>query len=191
MIIIPFGKPIGIDKNYVVAFSSDENTNPNTDNYSFLHIESHDNTLKVFCGIKYQCVEYVRRWLIINHKITFEQIDMAYQLFTHDRIKFHNIFTKNIIPYIKCQNGSDIYPKIGSVLLWDKTDDYLTGHVAVVLNIDNDYVYIGEQNWKDTKWSHYYSRKIPIKKILNQIWLNDTNTNQFNLKILGWLNLDI
>jgi len=133
--------------------------------------------------------------LILIHNISFEQVQMAYQIFTSDNISFKNIWTKQSIPYTKCPNGSAIGPVIGSILLWDKADNYLTGHVAIILNIDENYVYIGEQNWKDVKWLDNYSRKIPIKKISthnqNQIWLYDTDTNHFNLKILGWLNLDI
>ena len=196
--IIPFGQPIGIDLNNIIAFSSDVQTNPHTKKYSYLtqHTKK-KNKKKIFCGIRFQCVEYARRWLILVHNISFEQVDMAYQIFTSDNISFKNIWTKQSISYTKCPNGSTISPDTGSILLWDKADNYLTGHVAIILNIDENYVYIGEQNWKDVKWLNNYSRKIPIKKISNhnhnqnQIWLNDSDTNHFNLKILGWLNLDI
>ena len=193
--IIPFGEPIGIDSNNIIAYSSNQDTNPHRKIYSYLKIKTPDHIMKkIFCGIKFQCVEYARRWLILVHNISFEQVQMAYMLFTFDNICFRNIWTKQSIPYTKCPNGSSICPVTGSILLWDKADNYLTGHVAIILNIDDNYAYIGEQNWKDIKWSNNYSRKIPIKKISiqnqNQIWLNDSDTNHFNLKILGWLNLD-
>jgi glutathionylspermidine amidase/synthetase len=188
--IIPFGQPIGIDSNNIIAYSSDEKTNSHKKKYSYLKIKTLDHIIKkIFCGIKFQCVEYARRWLILVKNITFEQIDMAYMLFTSEIICFRNIWTKQYIPYTKCPNGSSISPKSGSILLWDQAENYLTGHVAIILNIDEDYIYIGEQNWKDIKWSNNYSRKISIKKISNQIWLDDSDTNSFNLKILGWINL--
>jgi len=196
--IIPFAQPIGIDLNNIIAYSSDVQTNSHKKKYSYLTQHTKiKNKKKIFCGVRFQCVEYARRWLILVHNISFEQVDMAYQIFTSDNISFKNIWTKQSISYTKCPNGSTICPLIGSILLWDKADNYLTGHVAIILNIDENYVYIGEQNWKDVKWLNNYSRKIPIKKISthnqnqNQIWLDDTDTNHFNLKILGWLNLDI
>lgn len=191
--IIPFGQPIGIDLNNIIAYSSDVQTNPHRKKYSYL--TQYIIKKKIFCGIRFQCVEYARRWLILVHNISFEQVQMAYQIFTSDNISFRNIWTKHSIPYTKCPNGSAISPVKGSILLWDKADNYLTGHVAIILNIDENYVYIGEQNWKDVEWLNNYSRKIPIKKISAhnqiQIWLDDTDTNHFNLKILGWLNLDV
>lgn len=194
--IIPFGQPIGIDLNNIIAYSSDNSTNSHRKKYSYLiqHIKIPNhiiNKKKIFCGIRFQCVEYARRWLICVYNISFEQIDMAYKMFTSHNIRFRNIWTKQSIPYTKYPNGSAIGPVVGSILLWDKADNYLTGHVAIVLNTDENYAYIGEQNWEDIRWLNYYSRKIPIKKISNQIWLDDTDTNHFNLKILGWLNLDV
>ena len=186
--IIPFGQQIGIDSKNIIAYSSDEKTNPNIKKYSYLKLTTPGNIKKIFCGIKFQCVEYARRWLILVKNITFEQIDMAYQLFTSDYICFKNIWTKQQIPYTKCPNGSTISPVTGSILLWDKADNYLTGHVAIILNIDENYVYIGEQNWEDILWSNSYARKIPIIRKLDQIWLNDSN--EYNLNILGWLNLN-
>lgn len=215
--IIPFGQPIGKTSNNILAFSSDNDTNQHYQHYqhySYLKIRksndslderTHDklteNLQKIFCGIKFQCVEYVRRWLILTYGITFQQIDMAYMLFTEENICFRNIWTNQLISYNKIlngsnhsnrsnhSNGSDILPRTGSILLWDKTKQFLTGHVAIILYIDEDYVYIGEQNWSDTLWTNPYSRKIPIIKTSNYIWLDDTN--QYGLKILGWLNLKL
>jgi len=193
--IIPFGQPIGKTSNNILAFSSDNDTNPHTNIYSYLKIRKSNIPYykKIFCGIKFQCVEFARRWLILTYGITFQQIDMAYMLFTEENICFKNIWTKQLISYNKILNGSnhsnesDILPRTGSILLWDKTKHFLTGHVAIILYIDEDYIYIGEQNWSDTLWTNPYSRKIPIIKTSNYIWLDDSN--KYGLKILGWLNL--
>jgi glutathionylspermidine amidase/synthetase len=182
---ISFGIPIGKDYFNVIAYSNDEITNPNTKKYSYLR----NGDKKIFCGLRYQCVEYVRRWLILNYGISFQQIDLAYKLYTLDNVKFKNIWTNNGITYTKCPNGSNTSPKVGSVLLWNKADNYPTGHVAIVSKIYDNYIYISEQNWEDILWRKPYSRKIPIKKINNKIILNDNN--QYNLVILGWLNLHI
>lgn len=39
------------------------------------------------------------------------------------------------------------------------------GHVAIVTGIDEDFVYIGEQNWDDWMWENkWYSRKFKLIK---------------------------
>lgn len=55
---IPFGIPIGKDYFNVIAYSNDKITNPNTKKYSYLR---NGFLHKIFCGLRYQCVEYVRR----------------------------------------------------------------------------------------------------------------------------------
>lgn len=189
-ISIPFGK--SLNKHYcdIIAFSCDIKTNPtqNIKQFSYLTLNIHNKPTQIFCGIKYQCVEYSRRWLILTYGITFEEINMAYLIFISPFIKFTNILSKQIVLYTKCFNGSHTKPIIGSIVVWDKTNNYITGHVAIIVNIDNTHIYIGEQNWDNNLWHNSYSRKIKLINISNQYWLDDPN--QFNLKILGWLNLN-
>lgn len=180
----PFGELIGIDYYGIKAYSCNmiKKQNPCM---SFVY-----KTL--FCGIKWQCVEYVRRWLILTHNITFQQLEMAYMMFTEPYVTFINIITEQRIPYIKYNNGvvGNLLPKPGSIIIWDKTHGYKTGHVAIVSKITNKYIYIGEQNWDDYVWNKPYSRRIPIEYTsCNSIYLNDQN--EYNLPILGWITLEI
>jgi glutathionylspermidine amidase/synthetase len=117
---------------------------------------------------------------------------MAYMMFTEPYVTFTNIITEQRIPYIKYNNGivGNLLPKPGSIIVWDKTSGYKTGHVAIVSKITNKYIYIGEQNWDDYVWNNPYSRRIPIGYTsCNSVYLNDNN--EFNLPILGWLTLEI
>jgi glutathionylspermidine amidase/synthetase len=179
----PFGQIIGIDNYGVIAYSSK-------------HSEKNKHTISVifnniYCGIKWQCVEYIRRWLIINYNITFEQIDMAYMMFTTHQLKFIHIIHKNTIPYKLIYNNqtNNVLPNIGSIIIWDKNNNYKTGHVAIVSNITNKYIYISEQNWDDLLWNKPYSRKIKIQ-YLNSSIINLNDYNPFQLYILGWINFD-
>ena len=179
----PFGEIIGIDYYGINAYSCNISTN-NNPCMSFIH-------KTIFCGIKWQCVEYVRRWLILVHNITFQQLEMAYMMFTEPYITFIHIITEQRIPYIKYKNGivGNLLPKPGSIIVWDKTLGYKTGHVAIVSKITSKYIYIGEQNWDDLMWKKPYSRRIPIEYTsCNSVYLNDNN--EFNLPILGWLTLE-
>ena len=40
-------------------------------------------------GFKYQCVELARRYLIINHGVTFDSIPMAFDIFDLKSVQVH------------------------------------------------------------------------------------------------------
>ena len=60
----------------------------------------------IYTGIKWQCVEYARRYLILNHNITFQEIDNAYDIFALDY--FNSIIDNSLIPIRKISNNSNI-----------------------------------------------------------------------------------
>ena len=141
-------------------------------------------------GLKWQCVELARRYLIINHNITFPEVDNAYQIFDLDY--FYDL-NNNKVRIEKCKQGSRILPKKGSLLIWDpatsdprqqdlatpgpRQQDHnmnKTGHVAVIVKVNSDNIVIIEQNWKEN------SKKRRLKFINNII--QDSN-------IIGWINL--
>jgi glutathionylspermidine amidase/synthetase len=177
-----FGQIIGIDNYGIIAYSSKHNENYNNQKFSFIFNN-------IYCGIKWQCIEYVRRWLIINCNVTFEQIDMAYMMFSTEKLKFIHITHKHTIPYKLIYNNqtNNVLPHIGSIIIWDKNNNYKTGHVAIVSKITNKYIYIGEQNWDDILWNKPFSRKIKIQ-YLNLSTININDYNPFQLNILGWIN---
>ena len=180
---LEFGEIIGIDFYDVVSYSCN-NYCKNKGDRSFIF----DN---VYCGVKWQCVEFVRRWLLIVFNISFEEIDMAYMIFKKSKIKFKNILTNQILQYSKNHNSQshNKLPKIGTIIVWDRTDNYETGHVAIVSKVTHDYIYISEQNWDNILWNNQYSRKIRINYLPNNsIFLNDVN--EFGLSILGWINIE-
>ncbi len=64
-----FGEIIGITDQGVIAFSN-ENSNHQANYYQ-----------GIYTGLKYECVEFVRRWLIIVYGITFESVDHAKDIY--------------------------------------------------------------------------------------------------------------
>jgi surface antigen len=78
---------------------------------------------------------------------------------------------------IQClPNGSIIFPRIGSLLIWDKKGVYQgTGHVAIVTRIYPYSIQVIEQN-TDT-----LTRTIGWEKIGNQVWVED---------VLGWIHYE-
>lgn len=97
-------------------------------------------------GTKYQCVEFVRRWLIHARNITFVQISQAVDLFTLNYAT--DITTHEKIPLLHIKNDGTNTPVFGDILVWKKegiNKDY--GHVAIVTKvISQAIVTISEQN---------------------------------------------
>jgi len=140
------------------------------------------NLKQIFTGIKWQCVEYARRYLILNHNITFQEIDNAYDIFALDY--FNSIIDNSLIPIRKISNNSNIPFHVGSLLIWSKDfNKYLTGHVAVIteMNISlanhNNYITISEQNFDNVN----FKRNLKVTVTNGKIFIHDKN-------ILGWIN---
>lgn len=160
----PFGTILGKTKEGVVAYSSyyDNDNDNRQENY----IDG------IFTGIKWQCVEFARRYLIQVNKITFDMVDNAYDIFDLNNFKTLNGMN---IPIKKYKNGSNIMPRIGSLIIWAKNVDINeTGHVAIVTNVTKNYIEIAEQNYDNKS----YGRRIYI------------NHNKLDsMHLLGWINI--
>ena len=110
----------------------------------------------IYTGVKWQCVEFVRRYLIIKHGITFSDVDHAFQI-PQSQFTTLNGFPVNMNNELK----------IGSIIVWPK--NYKTnsqdGHVAIVSSISTSGINVVEQNYDDTN----YSRFIPFNNLKNII----------------------
>ena len=135
-----------------------------------------------FTGIKWQCVEFARRWLYISKGVVYESIDIAADIWNLDHV---NVVKDNSQKLFKSiTNGADALPQKGDLLIYSK--DYLkTGHIAVVLSIDSQtkIIKVAEQNYLNQIWSADFARAIPYIKHQNQFWLLD----QY---LLGWKHVD-
>ena len=160
-----FGEIIGITDQGVIAFSN-ENSNHQANYYQ-----------GIYTGLKYECVEFVRRWLIIVYGITFESVDHAKDIYNLN-------YFSNKIPIKKCINGSDKI-SFGDLVIWTNQGEFKEhGHVAVVVKIKNNQVYIAEQNITNNTWNgKKYSRKL----LFNNNILVDKEYP--DTKIIGWIQL--
>ena len=116
-------------------------------------------------GIKYQCVELVRRWLIHSRNVTFSAVDNATAIF---KLKYANDInandinandiTKNVndinvkIPFIHIKNDGIKTPLVGDIIIWKQQGQYKKyGHCAIVSKIISpSLVTIAEQNGTGT-----------------------------------------
>lgn len=118
--------------------------------------------LNVFTGMRYQCVEFSRRFLasspILGKYVTFEAIDGASDIFPLTNVS--SVFDSDEIYEFETHvNGkpNNSPPKFGDLVIYPKQgtyDDFPFGHVSVVTFVDmaNMTVGIGEQNWANAPW---------------------------------------
>ena len=178
--VVKFGNSIG-DLEDVPAYSNCNNSFES----GFDNFISYKNK-KIFSGMQWQCVEYARRHLITKLGVTFNSVDGAEDVFalktvesteTGKKYKF-----KTYKNNLNCRIKNNI-PKVNDVIIWSRNkSDTPYGHIAVILKIEGDQIFIGEQNWSNDAWINpSYSRILTFKKYNNRCSIVDGN-----YKILGW-----
>ena len=167
--VTSFGKVLGIGLGNVPAYS---NCNDKCVYFSPNHQAG------TYTGIKWQCVEYARRWLLVNKGVVYGDVDIAADIWGLNYVT--RVKDKVKLRMETSANGDDTLPEVGDLLIYAKA--YLkTGHVAVVVGIDEDKktVDVAEENFKNTKWPDGYARRIPYIERDGKFWLLDSY-------LLGW-----
>jgi glutathionylspermidine amidase/synthetase len=136
----------------------------------------------VYTGIKWQCVEYARRWLLIKKGATFGDVDIAADIWNKIN-HLTDISTDSPLPLESHVNGSEQPPQVGDLLVY-ASEFQDTGHVAVVIETDFDdgVIEVAEQNYTNEPWTDDYSRKIELVRHEGNYWLLDKY-------LLGWKHL--
>lgn len=166
----PYGKMLGKSPRGIEAYSNCQ---------SGCVIFEPNNWNGTYTGIKWQCVEYARRWLLVNTGAVYGDVDIAADIW--DKIDhLTDIKTKHPIPLEARLNGSTQAPEVGDLLIYAKAFNS-TGHVAVITGIDinNGLVEVSEQNFNNEYWPDDYARKIMLIRKGGNYWLLDGY-------LLGW-----
>lgn len=130
-----------------------------------------------YTGLKWECVEYARRWFIQMRGITFEDVATAEDLWKLKTAK--EITTGKNITFMNGtrKNGKGMQatsmPPVGALLIYRKTNKDPYGHVAVVVKVNRVTVDVAEQNYSLKKWKGY-SRRV----------------NMTDPDIIGWKNIN-
>lgn len=127
--------------------------------HDFLHFVD-----DLFMGYKWQCVEFARRWLYLNKGYIFEDVAMAYDIFSLESVT--NPKTDQQFPLRSFKNGSKRPPEEGCLLIWQQGGEFaVTGHVAVVTEVSTEYVRIVEQNVENHVWpsGQNFSRELKAR----------------------------
>ena len=97
-------------------------------------------------GIKWQCVEYARRYLQTTRGITFSNVKGAFEI---PRAKFTTLDGDSV------KKTNDL--KVGSLVIWPKKykNNAPYGHVAVVSKIKPNGIYVAEQNYDNKTFPRF------------------------------------
>ena len=143
----------------------------------------------VFSGMQWQCVEYARRYLITKLGVTFASVVGAEDVFglkTVESIENGKKYKfKTYKNNFNCRTKNNM-PRVNDVIIWARNkSDTPYGHIAVILKIEGDQIFIGEQNWSNDAWTSPrpppHSRVLMFKKYNNRCTIIDGN-----YIILGW-----
>ncbi len=144
-------------KTYIELYISyiTQNTSAKMKGPVVVHVKSNDNQIyKTNAGIPFECVEFVRRYYIQTHRLTFPSVvdatDMFYRLneLTPFPPKRKPVCLKTFIyPYT---HSALYYLRPGTMLFWEPkhTEELKYGHVALIVEANADYVVVAQQNRK-------------------------------------------
>ncbi|CAF1437630.1 unnamed protein product [Rotaria sp. Silwood1] len=163
----------GIASTNVPAYSN-HGTNSFRENYLY----------GVYTGVQWQCVEFARRWLLLRKGCIFSNIDIASKIWQYisyvERVTDSKKF--RLIPH---SNGSKKKPQKDSFLIYPRSLRMRVGHIAVITNVDRNYVYIAEQNRGFHYWSSDYARRVPLIYTHDDGYFIDDNC-----KLYGWMEIE-
>ena len=115
-------------------------------------------------GKKWQCVEFVRRYYMQIHRLTFPSVADAYEMMK--LTEFIDIDTQQPRPctFHLCAEST---PQKDDILILEH-EEY--GHTAVIVAVQDSRIRIAEQNWKPWDAPHY-SRELSVNDPLIIGWL--------------------
>jgi glutathionylspermidine amidase/synthetase len=134
-----FGDKIGTFDGVIVYSNQRDETNLSEPNY-------HNG---VYTGLKWQCVEFVRRYLQVKQGVTFSDVDSAFEI---PNAQFTTLNGQTI------QMTNEL--RVGSLIVWPKSYDknLPDGHVAIVSSVTPSGITVVEQNYMDNKFNRFIKK---------------------------------
>ncbi|MDH3578762.1 MAG: glutathionylspermidine synthase family protein [Gammaproteobacteria bacterium] len=180
----PFGSILGYAPGGVPSYSSDydsANEQEFTDRHSYRSFVD-----GIYMGMKWQCVEFARRWLYANLGWVFDDVAMAYDIF---RLQSGLVISDGSrLPLHSFRNGSRRRPEPGAMLIWNEGGHFTTtGHVAIITDVGDGSVRIAEQNFEHRKWQddRRWSRELAMT--VSESGEIHIDGGGDNAEILGWV----
>ena len=112
----PFGSILGYAPGGVPSYSSDYDS---ADEKEFSDRHAYRSFVDgVFMGMKWQCVEFARRWLYLTNGYVFDDIAMAYDIFRLRTVR--RIEDDALLPLHSFRNGALRPPEPGAPPTWQR-----------------------------------------------------------------------
>ena len=132
----PFGTDLG-EFNGVIVYSNCDDDCVECNNYC----QDQHYINGTYIGIKWQCVEYVRRYY---H--TVYNLDLASKWRGHANTWYDNAATMGLARFA---NGSLDMPQVGDILVSEGIPDVNVGHIAIIRDISDNSVCTIQQNFSN------------------------------------------
>lgn len=168
--VTPYGTVLGVAQGKVDAYSNCS---------SSCVIVEPNRYAGTYTGIKWQCVEFARRWLLINKGLVYGDVDVAADIWSRvtylTRVADQKKIQLNAYP-----NGSTQAPRPGDLLIYAR-EYQNTGHVAVITSVDMaaQSIKVAEQNFANARWPGNYARVLDLVRRDGHYWILDAY-------LLGW-----
>ena len=138
-----------------------------------------------FMGLKWQSVEFVRRFLYLTYAAVFIEVPQAYDVFSLRFVR--HVPTGRLLPLNAFANGSTKGPEKGAILVWLNQGVFKNdGHVAIITEVLPNKVRVAEQNVDNAVLSkcQSWTRELPLVFNDGHYCIHDTF---LNTRILGWM----
>jgi hypothetical protein len=169
--VTPYGSVLGRSHGGVIAYS---NCSARCVSRTPNHVQGR------YIGMRWQCVEYARRWLRKRRGVVYGDVDVAADIWKHETVE--RVRDGQKLPLLRFENGSKTVPRTGDLLIYARS--YLgTGHVAVVVGVDakKKLLNVAEQNFENKRWPGRWARTLS--------WTSEPNGGvRFREPhLLGWM----
>jgi trypanothione synthetase/amidase len=173
---VPFGEVQGYAPGNIPAYS-------NKHDHFFSGERSIDDN--VFCGFKYQCVEFARRWLLERKGLVLPDVNWACHIFKLKTVK--DAVTAEDVPVVAVRNGTEAKPEPDTLIIYPSSESNTVGHVGAITEVGDDYVCVADQNYRFHKWESSYSYKLKLEH-KDGVWtvIDDIDPDDVEIP-LGWV----
>jgi len=139
-------------------------------------------------GIRWQCVEYARRWWQSQLGVVFSPVETADEIWRRPPLA-SLVSTGQTVPMELFKNGGKMPPARGDLVIYPTVVNsvkFSAGHVAVVVGVDEmaRQVLLAEQNFSNQAWAEptSHARSLQYQATPQAHRLIDTSA-----AILGWV----
>ncbi|EPY36386.1 trypanothione synthetase [Angomonas deanei] len=149
---VPYGEVQGYAPGGIPAYS-------NKHDRFFSGERSIDGNL--YCGYKYQCVEFARRWLYERKGLVLPDVNWACHIFKLKTVT--DAATNESVPVEIHRNRTGERPVADSLLIYASSEANVVGHVGVITEVGEDYVSVADQNYRFYKWEGDYNFRLKLE----------------------------